>query len=273
MNGAEREGAPAGTAPEALEEQMTAWRKPTKQRIRLLDGLRGFSLVSMIIYHAMYDLVVLFGVRAAWYFELPGYLWQQSICWVFILVSGASLHYGRHPVRRGLLVFGCGLLLTVVTALAMPEQAIYFGVLHFLGLAMVLAGFGQKLLRRVPAVLGLILSFAVFLFTKGVPRGFVGVGDVALLQLPAALYGTPFLFWLGFPGPAFTSADYFPLIPWLFLFLAGYFGWGLLMPRLKTGAPGRNPLEWMGRHSLLIYMLHQPVIYGVLMGLAAMGVF
>ena len=110
--------------------------KSTSTRCALLDELRGLDLISMMLYHGMWDLVYLFGVRAPWYGSWQGELWQQSICWVFILLSGFCLPLGRHPVKRGAVVFGCGALVTAVTLIFMPADAVWFGVLTLLGSAL-----------------------------------------------------------------------------------------------------------------------------------------
>lgn len=80
----------------------------TSGRYTLLDELRGLDLVSMMLYHGCWDLVNLFGIQADWYYGLPGHLWQQSICWVFILLSGFCVQLGHHTLRRGAQVFGAG---------------------------------------------------------------------------------------------------------------------------------------------------------------------
>ncbi|MDL2253342.1 DUF1624 domain-containing protein [Ruminococcaceae bacterium OttesenSCG-928-I18] len=248
--------------------------KPTpKARVRVLDTLRGFSILSMVLYHGMFDLVYMFGVDLPWYRGWPGYLWQQSICWVFILVSGASLHYGRHTLKRGLVVLGCGLLVSLVTAVGMPSQAIWFGILHFMGAAMLLSLPLRPLLKKVPVWGGAAACFALFLFTKGVPYGFLGIADHPLLTLPEVLYSTPFLFPLGLQNAAFSSGDYFPLIPWFFLFLTGWFIWAGLKDKAPRSTKRPGPLGFLGRHSLLIYMLHQPVLYGLFWLLNLAGVF
>ena len=90
----------------------------TSGRYALLDELRGLDLVSMMLYHGCWDLVNLFGIQADWYYGLPGHLWQQSICWVFILLSGFCVQLGHHTLRRGAQVFGAGALVTAVTLLA-----------------------------------------------------------------------------------------------------------------------------------------------------------
>lgn len=107
----------------------------TSGRYALLDELRGLDLVSMMLYHGCWDLVNLFGIQADWYYGLPGHLWQQSICWVFILLSGFCVQLGHHTLRRGAQVFGVGALVTAVTLLFMPEDRVIFGVLTLLGSA------------------------------------------------------------------------------------------------------------------------------------------
>ena len=94
----------------------------TAARYRLLDELRGLDLISMMLYHGMWDVVFLFGVAQKWYTGRPGFVWQQSICWVFILLSGFCLPLGPHPFRRGAVVFGAGALVTAVTLLFLPED-------------------------------------------------------------------------------------------------------------------------------------------------------
>lgn len=110
----------------------------TAARYRLLDELRGLDLISMMLYHGMWDVVFLFGVAQKWYTGRPGFVWQQSICWVFLLLSGFCLPLGHHPFRRGAVVFGAGALVTAVTLLFLPEDVVWFGVLTLLGSSMLL---------------------------------------------------------------------------------------------------------------------------------------
>lgn len=121
--------------------------KSTSTRCALLDELRGLDLISMMLYHGMWDLVYLFGVSAPWYGSWQGELWQQSICWVFILLSGFCLPLGHHPVKRGAMVFGCGALVTAVTLIFMPADVVWFGVLTLLGSAMIITGLLEKWLE------------------------------------------------------------------------------------------------------------------------------
>ena len=130
----------------------------TAARYRLLDELRGLDLISMMLYHGMWDVVFLFGVAQKWYTGRPGFVWQQSICWVFILLSGFCLPLGHHPFRRGAVVFGAGALVTAVTLLFLPEDVVWFGVLTLLGSSMLLTAALDPLLRRVPPAVGVAVS-------------------------------------------------------------------------------------------------------------------
>ena len=233
-------------------------------RYALLDELRGLDLVSMMLYHACWDLIFLFGVNIGWYNQMPGWLWQQSICWVFILLSGFCVPFGRHTLRRGATVFAAGAVVTAVTLLFMPEKRVVFGVLTFLGAAMLLTGVLEPLLQKVPPAAGLVVSAVLFALSYPVSSSWVGIGSWKLL-LPRGLYANYFTAFLGFHPAGFFSADYFGLLPWLFLFWAGYFAHRLI-GREQMGVLRSSvclPLGWLGRHSLLLYMLHQPVLYGV----------
>ncbi len=238
-----------------------------QERYHLLDGLRGLTLVSMILYHGMYDLVELYGVSVGWFFRTPGYIWQQSICWTFILLSGFCWRLGKEPLKRGLLIFMGGLLITVVTFLFLPSERILFGILSFTGAAMMVLTFLSGILQKVPAWAGLAGSAGLFFLTRNVNSGYLGFESIVLCRLPSVFYRNTGTAALGFPGPGFFSGDYFSFIPWIFLYLCGYFLYGVLMNRESVkrflshsaGVPG-----WIGKHSFWIYMLHQPLLLLIL---------
>ena len=232
----------------------------------LLDTVRGVCILSMVAYHGMYDLVDIFGLPSAWYTGLPGYIWQQSICWTFILLSGMCWQLSRRHVKRGLLLVGCGAAITLITWLVMPSQRILYGVLNLLGLSALLLIPLDKVFRKIPAWAGLGGALLLFALTKNVARGSLGFEGLVLCRLPRWLYATDLLAVVGFPSPSFWSTDYFPLLPWFFLFCAGYFLWRLLdkSPRAKELLrPGLRPLSFLGRHSLAIYLIHQPALMAV----------
>lgn len=271
-----------------------------KKRYHILDSIRGITLISMIAFHTVWDLVYIFDVDWAW-FETPiAYIWQQSICWVFIALSGFCWSLGGRKLRRGLIVLAAGFLVSLVTEVFMPDQRVRFGVLTLLGSSMLLMIPLDRLLRerkkssddscaskecpvegsiiggsvlKLPASAGLGASLLAFCLTRNVNDGNLGFESLNLAELHEALYkmGDAGNF-LGFAESGFYSADYFSLIPWFFLFLAGYFGYYLAVQKgAMEKAAALKPLpkmfgwvDYIGRHSLIIYMLHQPVIYGVL---------
>lgn len=225
------------------------------QRIWELDALRGICILGMVAVHMGYDLGGLgYGTAS------PLFLFVQN--WggtVFLVLSGICVTLGRRHIRRGLLVFGCGMLCTFVTlslyllGFAGKELIIYFGVLHCLGVCMLL----WAVFSRMPnAVTGML----AFLFCA-----------VGLRLEQAATVTVPWLIPLGFQFPGFVSSDYFPLLPNL-----GYFLFGALLgrrwyripvSRLPRIDPQRLSIRFLclcGRHSLPIYLLHQPLIAGIL---------
>ena len=235
-------------------------------RLAGLDTIRGITLLSMMLYHTCWDLVFLFGKKIPGYSGLGGYVWQQSICWTFILLAGFCWSLGHHHLKRGLIVFGSGILITFVTLLAMPESRVIFGVLTLIGSCMLLLIPMEKLLLKLRTEIGLAGSFLLFLLFRNVNTGYLGFENWNILKLPDGFYENLFTTYLGFPQKGFFSADYFSLLPWFFLFLTGFYLYQLvqknhMMGKLFSwGVPG---FDVIGRHSLLIYLLHQPVVFGI----------
>lgn len=235
-------------------------------RLAGLDTIRGITLLSMMLYHTCWDLVFLFGKKIPGYSGLGGYVWQQSICWTFILLAGFCWSLGSHHLKRGLIVFGSGILITFVTLLVMPESRVIFGVLTLIGSCMLLMIPMEKLLLKVRTEIGLTGSFLLFLLFRNVNTGYLGSGNWNILKLPDGFYENLFTTYLGFPQKGFFSTDYFSLLPWFFLFLTGFYLYQLvqknhMMEKLFSWrVPG---FDVIGRHSLLIYLLHQPAVFGI----------
>ena len=183
-----------------MENERRARQKAPAGRYALLDELRGLDLVSMMLYHACWDMMFLFGIWMDWYAGMPGRLWQQAICWVFILLSGFCAPFGRHMLRRGVTVFAAGALVTAVTLVFVPGDRVIFGVLTFLGTAMLLTGVLEPLLKKVMPAVGLAVSAVLFAVCYPVGLGWVGLGGWKLM-LPQSLYANYFTAFLGFlPG-------------------------------------------------------------------------
>lgn len=232
-------------------------------RYHVIDGIRGITIISMIAYHACWDLKYLAGMDFNGGFLAPGGLWQLSICMSFIFISGFCLNLSGSPIRRGCIVFVCGGLITFFTVVFLPQERIVFGVLTFLGSAMIIAGVLKKYLDGVDDIAGLLFSVVLFVLTYPIREGYVGIAGYGI-EIPRRIYRGLFFTYLGFMEKDFFSADYFPVIPWIFLFLAGYY----TCRRIRNNGHDKmikksylRGLEWTGRHSLVIYLVHQPIIY------------
>ena len=238
------------------------------RRYHLIDALRGLALVNMISYHFLYDVMVVYGRDTRWYLRPAVHVWQQYICWSFIMIAGFSFRWGRrHNLRRGLLLNLCGLVITAVTLIAMPSEAIWFGILSFMGCAVLLTIPLERGLKHVSPVPVLALCFLLFLLLRRVDSGVIGLGPF-LLRLPEGLYRFRLLAPLGFPDPAFRSSDYFPLLPWYLLFLCGWFLGQIFEKRADWQRTARVKvpiLSAIGRKTVWVYMLHQPVLMGICM--------
>ena len=221
-----------------------------RRRFDVLDAWRTLAIVLMAAYHFLYDLYIFGVISADRLFSAPLNVLERFICCSFILLAGASARFSRNNLRHGLVVLGAGLVVQIGAAAA--GQTIRFGVLMLLGSSMVLWHFLGKGLQKLPGW-SVAAGSGVLFFAA---RWWTGRTAVSV----------PWLYPLGFTAPGFYSADYFPLLPWFFLFLIGTAlgGWCLAHREnrlLAVRLPG--VLTWPGRHSLIIYVLHQPVLYGI----------
>ena len=237
------------------------------KRYYILDSIRGITIISMILYHLIWDLVYIFEKNIPWFLSKSAYIWQQSICTLFIFLSGFCFSLGKNKLKRGLEVFWWGAMVSIVTIIFMPENKILFGVLTLLGSSMLIQIPMDKIFKKLDPIIFFITSIFVFIFTKSINTGILGLGGIIELKLPYSLYKNLFSAYFGFPPASFYSTDYFSLMPWYFLFLSGYFMYRIFEKfNLLNKLPNIRifPLEWIGRNSLLIYILHQPLLYLIL---------
>ena len=165
------------------------------------------------------------------------------------------------------MVFGSGALVTLVTLIVMPQNRVVFGVLTCIGSCILVVTAIEKVLRKVPPIAGILCSFFLFLMTKNINAGYIGLGEGLRFMLPENWYANYVTTYLGFPFARFYSTDYFSLFPWLFLFVTGVFlyeifdnknWWECSILQIKIPV-----VNFLGRHSLLVYLLHQPIIYAL----------
>lgn len=236
-------------------------------RYSLIDLLRGLSIVFMIFYHTIWDLVNIFDVKIKWFNTESASFFQMYIRWSFILISGFCWHISRKKLKRSLIVIASSLLISLVTAIFTPENAILHGVLSLIGAGMLVTIPLDKLFKRVPAVMGILLCAVLFVITYNTELGYFGIGDWYKWELPDALFANNLTAFFGFQPKGFDSPDYVPFLPWIFLFWIGYFIYRIFEKHSKLSVLKRSvlpPLELLGRHSLIIYLIHQPFIYGIL---------
>ncbi|MEG2372383.1 MAG: heparan-alpha-glucosaminide N-acetyltransferase [Hydrogenoanaerobacterium sp.] len=241
-------------------------KKDLSHRVWFIDEMRGVFILLMILYHLLYDLVYIFGVT------IPAFRWQTTeyaqllIAGLFVFIAGVASRFSHNNLKRGAQCFALGMVMTVVTWLVLPTQLVAFGVLHMLGACMMLFVLLKPLLDKLPPLWGLIFCAAMFFLTFNTQIGYWGMKGWEL-SLPPQLYTTAFLFPLGFPSPGFWSSDYFPLLPWIFWYIGGSFA-GVYIKEERCPSwffkPHSRLLALIGRNTIYIYLLHQPLIYGVL---------
>ena len=236
-----------------------------------MDELRGFAVLCMVFYHAFYTFGAEFSIDAGGKLFLFFSPFEPFFAAFFILLSGVCCHLSHSNLMRGLKLAVISVLLSAMTVFLLPilgikDCEIYFGILHLLALGMLIYGIFGKLIDKINPYFLFLFSAAVFFVTYGVSEGYLGIPPLRIATLPSYLYKTDSLAVLGFYSENFYSADYFPILPWLFAFFCGI-SLGAIWKRQgfpkffeKKRIP---PLAFLGRHALIVYIIHQPLIYAV----------
>ena len=240
------------------------------QRLDSLDSLRGFAVVWMTLFHFCFDLNQFGYLHQNFYTDVVWTGQRTVIVSLFLFCAGlgkaVAVQQGQSVQRfwrRWSQVAICALLVTAGSYLMYPKSFIYFGVLH--GIAVMLV------------VMRLTSGWGRWLWLAG------GLAFVTHLTAPLAhnyyrdldFLNSPAFNWLGYISHKPITEDHVPLLPWL-----GVMWWGvaagqsLLCRRPQwlgcTVPVVLKPLAWLGRWSLSWYLLHQPVLIGALMALAAL---
>lgn len=241
-----------------------------------IDSLRGIAIVMMIIYHLCYDLYFLCDFPI----NIHSFQWiffQRVTASLFLLLVGISLtisysksteKYSKKEIflknmKRGIKIFTWGVVITIFTFIFLSNGVILFGILHLIGVSIIIS-FPLLDYKYKNLALGLIvISMGVYLsnFT----------------------FDTTYLLWLGFEPNFFFSFDYFPILPWYGVVLIGIFLGNLIYPESERrfGIPDfsgnivSRSLSFLGKHSLKIYLIHQPIIIMLLyaLGFANLSIF
>lgn len=239
-----------------------------KERFEELDFIRGLAVVLMIVYHVIFDLHIIgtldlrigspfleifADVTAGTFFSVVGVSLYISFARTKAKGYGTGYRLKKY-FTRGAKLLGWGLVVTVVTYFIFPDMVILFGALHFIGISVIFGyvalEFTADWVKISRFILFILVVAAVFLIS----------GPIRSLKM-----NNPFLLWLGLAPSGFQSLDYFPIFPWFGLVVSGLILGEILYPhgarRWDLYRVGSSPLEFMGRHALVFYFLHQPLIY------------
>jgi uncharacterized membrane protein len=236
------------------------------ERFWEIDFLRGIAIIMMILFHLLFDLAFFTSIKV----PVNSGLWfwfARATAAIFILLAGISLIISYQRTieagetqagkffKRGIKIFCYGLLITIITWIFFPTEFIVFGILHFIGISIIISQlfFNWKLKNLL---LGIILLFSG-------------------ITLQNFSFNFPWLLWLGFTPEQFATFDYFPLLPWFGLILIGLFAGNLLYPKAKRAFRipeiGKKIFArqfcWLGQNSLAVYLLHQPVLVVIILAL------
>jgi uncharacterized membrane protein len=234
---------------------------PRPARIWEIDFLRGLSVVLMVCYHLLFDLGEFVGIERflGWSTDLSKTAWtiaQAFFAGLFVVLSGISSTLSRDNIRRGLRLLAVSVLVSAATYVFDPESVVFFGILQCLAVSMILYGAAFEKARPVVcAALGAVV---------------IGLSAALPAVNRAMAVRTDWLMPFGITSPSFSAFDHFPLVPWLGIFLAGAALGKTLYASRRSLLPWRLPptfVNFAGRHALLIYIVHQPVIMAALYAL------
>lgn len=234
-------------------------------RVHFLDTLRGFAIIYVMLYHLLYDLIYFGGISLPFFFTG----WWEAVHKLFLVIlfgiSGICAGFSKNVLRRGATLYLLGELLTLFTAAFMPDNVIVFGVLSCFGTIMLIYGVISPVLKKIPN----IVIFVVFTLLSVIFIDFYRTDSLYFLFGRLRLNVPDSLEWLypiGITYDGFHSADYFPLAPYGFIFLAGT----AFSDYVKSGAlpkffyRTRLPvINFCGKHSLWFYIIHQPLLLGL----------
>jgi uncharacterized membrane protein len=234
-----------------------------------IDLLRGTAVLMMIAFHFVFDLNFLRIYKVQVYSGWLG-VFAYTIGTMFLLLVGVSLtisyrrakghlestQLGWKYSKRGLEIFGLGIVITAVTLVYPGNGFVVFGILHCIGLSIIISY--------------LLLPYKWLSLAIGAM--IVALGIIVVQRT----YSLPWLVWLGFAPHGFYSIDYFPILPWLGVVLIGIFIGNMVYPdrvqvlrKVNTDrVPLTRPIRYLGQHSLVIYLLHQPILFAILYPLA-----
>lgn len=239
-------------------------QKVLKERYYLLDEIRGFMVVCMVVFHGFFavDMALANGSEWARFFINFFSPVEPVFAGGFILLSGICCNFSRSNLKRGLILAVIALGFNIATFFLeeffeLEGLVIKFGILNLLSFCMLFVWVLNKPLKKVNSYLGLIVSSVLFVVTLI----FIAKPDFSFIMVE-----NEYLYMFGFYPKNFFSADYFPILPWMFLYLSGfYIGKTGVIEKYKKIFSKKCiiPFRFIGKYAIIVYILHQPIIFGV----------
>jgi len=259
-----------------------------QNRITILDEIRGLSIIMVVLYHFLFSAGEVFDNDTAARLLRQLMPIEPLIASPFVFISGICTRLSRSNLKRGITLLVIALGINIITQFFFPEFAIRFGVMNLLSVSMIIYDTGEKLLKKrkskkkksrrkklfskkklqkLKPYVAFTVFIIIFALTWGLNYRYIGIFGLKLFSLPEKLFKSKYLFPLGFRNRTFYSSDYFPIFPWLFLFLGGSsFAKCFSNRKLPKSfyTVHSQSLSSVGKNTLIIYLLHQPIIFGLL---------
>jgi len=224
-------------------------------RIWEVDFLRGTAIILMVLFHLLYDLNEFYGYKINYqegYINLIG----KSSALLFISISALSCSLSSSNFKRGLKILLLAFAITLITYIYDANTYINFGILHLIGTSILFYKFFKPFNAHLLLIMGTIIIIIGGFFSK--------------TTIP-----TNFFFPFGLTNSSYTSLDYYPLFPYFGVFLYGMAFVKIFYPHKKSLLNfnlANNLISYLGQHSLAIYLIHQPILLGILYLLAKVGI-
>ena len=248
--------------------------KEGPNRIGIIDEIRGIAILGMLVFHGVVYYEMVFRVHLD-VVRTP--LIQFVVIaggGLFIFISGVSCSFAKSNLRRGLICFGFGVLISIITFVLwkvfdQQNTFIFFGILHLLGLSMIAFGLLENKIKRSAENRNPLIGFAAFsgLFAISYLMVYKSLWDQVVFSIPGVqtLYHWNLLYVAGYPNwSAFPPIDFYPILPWILLFFAGgYLGIWIVKQKLPTRLTKvhSRPLVYCGQHTMVIYLVHPLILY------------
>lgn len=215
-----------------------------QKRITIFDTVRGFTMISMAGFHACYDLAYLYGWDMPWFTQTVFQdIWRASISWVFLFIAGWMCTLSRNNIKRAAKYALAALVVWLATTLVSVDDSVNFGIIYCMAACTGIVALTNPVLKKISARWGVSLCLVLFALTWSIPK---------------TTYPVPYLAWLGFPSPGFVSGDYYPIIPFIFMYLAGYFAAHIAQGSIRPSLAGPAPTPY--RRSPALDVMHSPFI-------------